>query len=303
MLALPEHSLSTLDVIHHMDALSLLRGLRAGSVDAIIGDPPYAEIDRDYGRLTEQQWQDLMYPLVIEARRVLKPHGSAVFILQPNMERLGKMRLWLWEFMVYCGREWNIIQDAYWWNFTVAPTVHVNRDHGLLRPSVKYCVWLGNSDAYRNQSAVLWKPSDAMLAMSNEDRALHYLPSGLSMRNSRIADTFKERGGTTPFNLLPISNANSVSSAGAFGHGAGTPAELMNWWLRYITRPNDVVIDPFMGSGTLALEARSMGRRFIGSEKDVKSVNVARQRLAATDPYQHTPLANGMRQMSLFAEN
>jgi hypothetical protein len=41
-----------------------------------------------------------MKEVATECRRVLKPKGSAVFILQPNYEAVGRMRLWLWEFVL-----------------------------------------------------------------------------------------------------------------------------------------------------------------------------------------------------------
>jgi hypothetical protein len=76
------------------------------------------------------------------------------------------------------------------------------------------------------------------------------------------------RGGVTPFNLLPLSPADAVHSAGARGHGAGTPAELCNWWLRYITPPGGTTCDPFMGSGTTGQEAVKLGYGYIGIERD-----------------------------------
>jgi len=66
------------------------------SVDAIITDPIYPEVRREYGRITEADWHALMRDVVAECRRVLKPKGSAVLILQPNYENLGRMRLWPW---------------------------------------------------------------------------------------------------------------------------------------------------------------------------------------------------------------
>ena len=57
----------------------------------------------------------LMREVVRESRRILKPKGSAVFIFQPNYEKIGKMRLWLWEFLLWAAKEWNLIQDVYWW--------------------------------------------------------------------------------------------------------------------------------------------------------------------------------------------
>jgi DNA modification methylase len=79
------------------DCLEVLKTLDAGSVDCVVTDPPYPEISRDYGRMTEPEWHQVMRGVVSEVRRVLKPRGSAVFILQPNSERVGRMRPWLWE--------------------------------------------------------------------------------------------------------------------------------------------------------------------------------------------------------------
>lgn len=266
--------------VTNIEALELLALLPDASVDAIITDPPYAEVGRDYGRFSEAEWMELMQACVIEFRRVLKPRGSVMMVLQPNSEHVGQMRLWLWKFMVWCGEYWNIVQDAYWWNFTQPPTVHTHRDRGLMRPSVKTLVWLGEPDCYRNQDNVLWKMSDAMAAEDKSDRALRHVPSGYSFRRGRVANTTHERGGSTPFNLLPIANANSSSSAGAHGHGAGTPDELFSWWLRYIVPDGGLVVDPFVGSGTLALEARKLGYRFVCGERDAGYAAIAQSRIA-----------------------
>jgi ParB-like nuclease family protein/DNA methylase len=79
----------------HGDCRREMKKLRANSIDLILTDPPYPEIDREYGRLTEDEWHDLMHAVVTEGRRVLKPNGSMVFILQPNFEKIGQMRVWL----------------------------------------------------------------------------------------------------------------------------------------------------------------------------------------------------------------
>ena len=100
------------------------------------------------------------------------------------------------------------------------------------------------------------------------------------MRVGRCAAVADERGGVTPFNLLPIPNSDSQSSAGSHGHGAGTPSALVNWWLRYIVPPGGTVLDPFVGSGTTCLEAYKLGLRSIGIEKMPKYHAVAQERVA-----------------------
>jgi DNA modification methylase len=98
----------------------------------------------------------------------------------------------------------------------------------------------------------------------------------------------EERGGTTPFNLLPVSNGGSTDSAGVHGHAAGTPFELCDWWVRYISPPGGVVCDPFCGSGTTGIAALKRGRSFVGIEKMLAYYEVASSRLAAAQ--QSTPL-------------
>ena len=93
--------------LHRGDCLEVMPTIEAGSVDAIVTDPPYPEIDRPYGRMTELAWHEMMRGVVAECRRILKPTGSAVFVLQPNSERVGRMRPWLWESMAWTAREWN----------------------------------------------------------------------------------------------------------------------------------------------------------------------------------------------------
>jgi DNA modification methylase len=263
------------------DCRDVLPTIESDSVDAIIADPPYPCIQRSYGCMTEAEWHAMMRVVVPECRRVLKPTGSAVFILQPNSRKVGSMRPWLFEFQAWVCREWNMVQDVYWWNVCAYPTRHANRNFGLMRPSVKACVWLGLPECYRNQDDVLWEETQRNTAMRSESRALKYSTSGVSMRDGRCGDAAVERGGVTPFNLIPMANACGSSSAGANGHGAGTPEPLCDWWIRYLSRPGDVILDPFCGSGTVGLAALKLGRSFLGIEAILEYVDIARRRIDA----------------------
>src|ERR1019366_5748473 len=57
----------------HGDCRQEMKKLPDKSVDVILTDPPYPEIDREYGRLSEEEWHELMRTVVTEGRRVLKP--------------------------------------------------------------------------------------------------------------------------------------------------------------------------------------------------------------------------------------
>jgi DNA modification methylase len=219
----------------------------------------------------------ILQDVVRESKRILKPNGSAVFILQPNYKKIGQMRLWIWEFLLWAARDWNLIQDVYWWSTDSLPTSGANRKHGFLRQSVKMCIWPGPSDCYRNQDDILWKASDGHAARKWTDRALQKRPSGYTVRDGRTAQTSTVRGGTVPFNLLPIPHA-SDSAAG--NHPAATPYELVSWWCRYILPKKGVLLDPFCGSGTVLAAGLDQGAsKVIGIDKEKKYLTIAKKRI------------------------
>jgi hypothetical protein len=247
---------------------------------AVICDPPYPEIDRDYGRITETEWRGLMNDVMYETRRMVGTEGSGVFVLQPNSEKVGSLRPWLWQFLSQWSTEWNMIQDVWWWNITSPPTVHCQRVNGLMRPSVKICAWFGDAKCYRNQDSVLLPISESSEFNPRYDRhELEYRPSGLTMRRARALQTCMDRGGSTPFNLLVADQADSVNSGGALGHGAATPMALCRFWVKYLTRPGDLIVDPFCGSGTMLDAARSLQRYAVGIEKEERYAEIAANRL------------------------
>lgn len=262
------------------DCLEAVRALPDASVDCVVTDPPYPHIKREYGFWTEAEWFALMNPLVEECRRVLKPTGSAVFVLQPNSERVGRMRTWLWKFMAKWGDEWGQVQDAYWWNHAAMPNGGAT-DRGMLRASIKPCVWLGPADCYRDQDSVLWSESDENKRRRLAGRCGKFdFPSGNAADYARIGAAAERRGGVTPFNLIPVPGVDEEQSKSAGRHPGMTPRALARWWVRYICPPGGTVLEPFLGSGTVALAALAEGRRCIGVERMPKYVEIARKRVA-----------------------
>ena len=64
-------------------------------------------------------------------------------------------------------------------------------------------------------------------------------------------------------------------------HPAQKPESLMVELVSLFTDPDDLILDPFAGSGTTGVAALRLGRRFVGIERDPKYAAVARERLAA----------------------
>ena len=64
-------------------------------------------------------------------------------------------------------------------------------------------------------------------------------------------------------------------------HPTEKPVELMEDIITSITRENDIILDPFAGSGSALVAAKQTGRRYIGIELDDGYYQTARQRLEA----------------------
>lgn len=72
-------------------------------------------------------------------------------------------------------------------------------------------------------------------------------------------------------------------------HDSKFPVELPRRVIKLFTDPGETVLDCFMGSGTTALAALSLGRRYIGIDKEERSVEIARKALRSTNIYHAEP--------------
>lgn len=66
-------------------------------------------------------------------------------------------------------------------------------------------------------------------------------------------------------------------------HPAQKPMKLMELLITLVTLENQIILDPFMGSGTTCVAAKKLNRRFIGIDIDAESINIAQTRLESID--------------------
>lgn len=262
------------------DCLSHLQTMPINSADAVITDPIYPNVQRDYGVVKVDDWDGLMDPLVGECRRILKPGGSALFILQAG-QKPGPVKghdPWLFAFMSRWATRWGMPQDLYWWNYTMLPCGPTNR--GGCRPSVKNLVWLGDADCYRSQEEILWTESMENAGQRAGARACgkKSTPSGHSRDRQKMAAVAEKRGGVTPFNLFPVAGCRSTT-----GHGAETPLELADLLVRYLCPPGGTVLDPFAGSCNIGVAALRSGRNYIGIDRDPNKYKLGLEHLGKVE--------------------
>ena len=63
------------------------------------------------------------------------------------------------------------------------------------------------------------------------------------------------------------------------GHPTQKPVEVMEWLIKRLSNENDIILDPFMGSGSTGVACKNTNRRFIGIELDKDYYNIAIKRL------------------------
>src|SRR6266850_936240 len=77
-------------------------------------------------------------------------------------------------------------------------------------------------------------------------------------------------------------------------HPTQKPEALLARVILSASRPDDLVLDPFCGTGTTGAVAKRLGRRFVGFERDAAYAKAAQQRIAAVEPLPAASLANFM---------
>lgn len=93
-------------------------------------------------------------------------------------------------------------------------------------------------------------------------------------RWNRGGECWSPRGPTT-------NGSNNGSDRASVGHPTPKPVWLMLDAVDAFTDPDEIILDPFCGSGTTGVACLRLGRRFIGIEKDAKYAAIARERIDA----------------------
>ena len=62
-------------------------------------------------------------------------------------------------------------------------------------------------------------------------------------------------------------------------HSAVFPYTLPEWFIKLFSKKDDIILDPFLGSGTTALVAKNLGRRYIGIEINPEYCDIAESNL------------------------
>lgn len=258
------------------DSSSTLKGLPSESVNLIMTSPPFGLVrKKDYGNVDADDYLDWFKPFASEFYRVLEDSGSLVIDIGGAWIKGSPTRsLYHFKLLIMLCEEFgfHLAQEFYWWNPSKLPTpaewVTVRRVR--VKDAVNTVWWLSKTPWPRASNRRVLQPySPSMKDLLAKGYRAKRRPSGHD-----ISDKFqKDNGAAIPPNLIALPNTESNShylryceERGLKPHPARYPAELPEFFVRMLTEPKDLVIDPFAGSCVTGEVCERLGRRWLAIE-------------------------------------
>ncbi len=252
-----------LDVLYRRDARDM-SNLESRSVALVVTSPPYfagKEYEESLGAdgvpATYLEYLELLRGVFAECKRVLEPGGR----MAVNVANLGRR-----PYRSLSGDVADLFSDlglllrgeVIWWKG---------------RAAGGSCAW----GTFQQPANPVLRDVTERVVIASKGRFDRALPQaerrrrGLPSVPTISRDEFLEAT-TDLWEIAP-------ESARRVGHPAPFPVELPTRLIELFTYADDVVLDPFMGSGTTAVAAIRTGRRFVGYETDASYVAQARERV------------------------
>src|SRR6266851_9359335 len=259
------------------DALDVVAGLPSGSVDLVVTSPPYDRQGKyrdgqGYGR---DWYEGFFLKLTAEIHRVLAPHGS--FVLNYRSKRQGSERGVLQYELVFWLREQGFLfAEDFVWGKPSPPPGRFNR---YLKDAIEYCFQFTRSPRWQFFPEQCLEPArwDARDRERRKRLPHNYIrvnePSGQGRKRVQAGPDFVRP--STLLHLEPDFSPNPTQ------HPARFPLSLPTFFIKLLTRPGQLVFDPFAGTGTTCVAAELCDRKWLGAELDSTYARILPDRLKA----------------------
>lgn len=268
---------------YHGDALELLARLPDESVNLVMTSPPFAlQREKEYGNQKQDDFVQWLGKFATLIKQKLKEDGSFVLDLGGAYRKSIPVRS-LYNFRVLLhlcdDLGFFLAEDFYWFNPSKLPSPieWVNKRKMRAKDSVNTVWWLSKTEYPKaNVTKVLTEYSERMKQLL-KDPSNFYTPKKRPSGHE-ISNAFgKDNGGAIPSNLLQIPNTDSngaylrgCKAIGVKQHPARFPTKLPEFFIRFLTEPDDLVLDIFAGSNTTGFVAETEGRRWLAFEKNIE---------------------------------
>lgn len=243
------------------DSKEKLAELEDSSVDLIITSPPYADQRKNtYGGIPPEKYVEWFLPISQELLRVLKPSGTFILNIKEKVVA-GERHTYVLELILALRKQgWFWTEEFVWHKKNSFPGKWPNR----FRDSWERVLQFNKSKNFNMyQEAVMVPTGDwaksrlKKLSITDLTRDESKVGSGFGKNISN----WLNRDKAYPNNVLHL-----ATECGNKSHSAVFPEAIPEWFIKLFTQKGDVVLDPFLGSGTTIRVAKRMERNSVGIE-------------------------------------
>jgi site-specific DNA-methyltransferase (adenine-specific) len=256
--------------IHNVDCVEGMYKLADNSVDLVVTSPPYADRRKStYGGVTADVYNDWFIEIAHEIKRVLKPSGSFFLNIKPHCDR-GERVLYVYDLILALKREVGFrFVDEFAWTKNGMPGKFNGRFKNAFEPVYHFALEKGYT----------FNPYEVATEVSKESLKRYERKAGGKTRNgSGLNVGFNGSTKCLPSNHLHLPQKSNQHTLQA-KHPAVFPVELPEFFIKAFSNEGDIVLDPFMGSGTTAVAAVNNNRKYIGFELSEEYIEIANKRL------------------------
>ncbi len=248
--------------IHFGDCYDVMKLMPSNSVDLIVTSPPYADARKHtYGGINPEEYVEWFCSRAEEMHRILKPTGSFVLNIKERCED-GERHTYVLELILALKHEvgFRWVEEYIWHKKTSAP----GRWKFRFRDAWERILHFSKTkDIKMRQESVRVPIGDwtetRLRNMSDNDRERR--ESSTNSKIGRRIEAWEGRKMVFPSNVLHNSPVCHNT-----GHSAAFPEWLPEFFINLFTDEGDVVLDPFLGSGTTCRVANRMHRVALGIE-------------------------------------